>query len=106
VCGGLVEPAGNSRTAIETLCPFRAGNSVKAALETLKAVGRPLPTRERMPVNVKKFPSTVTFGGAIKSVRMFGSAAAAIWMMANEEINTEKNFMAKVLRGHGREVEV
>ena len=59
--------------------------------------GPPL-KRSRKPVNVKKFPSTlVTFGGTIKSVRMSGSPAIAIWMMANEEISSEKNFMVKVL---------
>jgi len=76
-----VVPAANSRTAIETLCPLRAGNSVKAALETLK-----------------KFPSTVTFGGTIKSERMSGSPAVAIFMMANDEISSEKNLTAKVLK--------
>jgi hypothetical protein len=50
-----------------------------------------------MPVNVKKFPSTATFGGTIKSERMSGSPAVAILMMANEEISSERNFMAKVL---------
>ena len=49
-------------------------------------------------VNVKKFSSTlVTFGGTIKSVKMSGSPAIASWMMANEEISSEKNFMVKVL---------
>ena len=48
-------------------------------------------------MNVKKVPSmSVTFGGTIKSVRMSGSPAIAIWMMANEEISSEKNFMVKV----------
>jgi len=93
-----VVPAANSRTAIETLCPLRAGNSVKAALETLKAVGGPAAIRERMPVNVKKFPSSVTFGGTIKSERMSGSPAVAIFMMANDEISSEKNLTAKVLK--------
>ena len=52
----------------------------------------------RKPVNVKKFSSTlVTFGGTIKSVKMSGSPAIASWMMANEEISSEKNFMVKVL---------
>ena len=43
-----------------------------------------------MPVNVKKFPSIATFGGAIKSERMSGSPAVAIFMMANEEISSER----------------
>jgi hypothetical protein len=76
---------------------LRAGNSATLALKTLKAVGGPAVTTERMPVNVKKFPSIVTFGGAIKSERMSGSPAVASWMMANEEISSEKNFMEKVL---------
>ena len=49
-------------------------------------------------VKVKKLPSTlVTFGGTIKSERISGSPAVAIWMTANEEISSEKNFMMKVL---------
>jgi hypothetical protein len=98
--------AGNSRTVIETLCPLRAGNSVKAALKTLKAVGRPPPTRERMPVNVKKFPSAVTFEGIIKSERMSGSPAIAIFMIANDEISNEKNLMAKVLEAMQKKLSI
>jgi hypothetical protein len=51
-----------------------------------------------MPLKVKKFPSTlVTFAGTMKSERMSGSPATAIWMMAFEKISSEKNFMVKVL---------
>ena len=32
----------------------------------------------------------------MKSVRMSGSPAIAIWMLANEEISSAKNFMLKV----------
>jgi hypothetical protein len=101
-----VVPAANSRTAMETLCPLRARNSVKAALETLKAVGRPPRTTERMPVNVKKFPSTLTFGGTIKSERMSGSPAVAIFMIANDEISSEKNLMAKVLEAMEKKLNI
>ncbi len=51
-----------------------------------------------MAVNVKKLPVTLeTFAGTMKSVRMSASPAVIIWMMANEEISSVKNFMAKVL---------
>ena len=33
----------------------------------------------------------------MKSERMSGSPALAIWMMANEEISSEKNFVVEVL---------
>ena len=50
-----------------------------------------------MPVKVKKSPLTsVTLGGTMKSLRMSGSPAIALWMMANEEISSAKNFMLKV----------
>lgn len=50
-----------------------------------------------MPVNVKNFSSIVTFAGTMKSERMSGSQAIAIWMMANEKTSGEKNVMEKVL---------
>ena len=68
------------------------------AFKTLKAVGGAALTRTRMPINVKKFPSTVvTLVGTMKSKRMSRSPAFTIWTIANEEISSEKNFIVKVL---------
>ena len=81
--------------SIRNTCPLRAGSSAKLIFETLKVV---VGTRKRMPVNVKKLASTVvTLGGTMKLERMSGSPALAIWMMGNEEISSEKNFMVEVL---------
>lgn len=85
---------------METLCPLRAGNSAMLAFQAVKAValvGGPDLTSARMPVNVKNFSSFVTFAGTMKSERMSGSQAIAIWMMANEKTSGEKNVMEKVL---------
>ena len=81
--------------SIRNTCPLRAGNSAKLIFETLKVV---VGTRKSMPIYVKKLASTVvTLAGTMKSERMSGFPAIAIWMMANEEISSEKNFMRKVL---------
>lgn len=50
VCGGLTPPGGNSRTAMETLCPSRAGNSDRVALVALNVLGMGPRTRVRNPV--------------------------------------------------------
>lgn len=98
MCGGLRVPFAYSSTAKETLCPLRAGNSAMLAFNALKVVGGSDPTKERMPVNVKKFPSImVTFGLVKKSERISGSPAVVTWMMANEEIISEKNLREKTL---------
>lgn len=68
------------------------------ALKTLNAVGGFAPIRERMPVNVKKFPSTMLrFLGTRKSVKMSGSLAVAILTMAYQKTSNEKSFMVRVL---------
>lgn len=71
-------PDGNWRTVYETLWPLRVGNSAKVAFNTLKVVGGAPPTRARMPVNVKKFASTVVVGATMKSLSMSGSPAIAV----------------------------
>ena len=95
-----MEPGGKKRTSMEILCPLRAGNSALLAFQAVKVVvlGGPDLTSVRMLVNVKKLPSTVvTFAGTIKSERISGSPAIAIWMMENEKTNSEKNVMEKIL---------
>ena len=86
---------------MEILCPLRAENSALLAFQAVKVVvlvGGPDLTSVRMLVNVKKLPSTVvTFAGTIKSERISGSPAIAIWTMENEKTNNEKNVMEKVL---------
>ena len=68
----------------------------QACLRDLEDSGKAT-QRARMPVNVKNSPLTsVTLGGTMKSVRMSGSPAIAIWMMANEENSSAKNFTLKV----------
>lgn len=63
--GGFTEPAKYLRTANETLCPSRAGNSFALTFVTLKAVGALDSTTDLTPVYVTKLPSTlVTLGGA------------------------------------------
>ncbi|GLU19165.1 hypothetical protein SLE2022_354290 [Rubroshorea leprosula] len=56
---GLVVPAGYWRTAKDTLCPIRAGNSSALAFVTLKLVGNGDPRTARMSIKVKKLPSTL-----------------------------------------------
>ena len=80
----MLPPPGNSRIAYETLCPSRAGNSTLVAFNTLKSetvlLGKKM---TRKPVKVKKLPSDmVVLGGTMKSVRMSGSPALDISMMA------------------------
>ena len=84
------------KDSIGNTLTIESRDSAKLAFVTLKTVGKP-PKRARMPVNVKKSPLTsVTLGGTMKSLRMSGSPAIALWMMANEEISSAKNFMLKV----------
>lgn len=84
-------PAGNSRAAYETLCPSRAGNSTLPAFNALKAGSGAPCVRTRKPVNVKKFASTVTFGGTIKSDRMLGSLAMVVFTMVSTKMISERN---------------
>jgi hypothetical protein len=96
---GLTEPAGNWRTATETLWPVRAGNSAILAFETLKTVGGGAPSRVLMPVNVKKLLSRmVTFGGTIKSERISGSPPITVWKIAKEITSLNINSCLNVLR--------
>lgn len=55
------------------------------AFETLKVAGNGAPTSDRIPVKVKKFPSSgpPTLGGTMKSVRMSGSPAMDTVRMAH-----------------------
>ena len=63
------------------------------AFRTLKAGGGAAPIKARMPVNVKKFPSTMLkFDGTIKSEMISGSPANAIWTMGSEDSRRKKNF--------------
>ena len=48
-------------------------------------------------VNMKNFSSIMTFAGTMKSERMSGSPAIAIWIIANEKTSSEKKVMEKVL---------
>lgn len=79
MCGGFrppAAPAGNWRTAKETLWPSRAGNSALLAFVTLKVGGVSSARVRRRAVKVNKFESTeVAFGGTMRSVRMSGSLA-------------------------------
>lgn len=71
------------------------------AFNALKAVGGVALTSARMPVKVKKFPSTeVRLAGTMKSVRMFGSPAITVRATEMEKMATRKALsMAMLLRG-------
>nr|GEZ25434.1 hypothetical protein [Tanacetum cinerariifolium] len=55
------------------------------AFDTLKVVGKGLPTRDLIPMNVKKFPSSgpCKFAGTIKSVRISASPAVDMLRVAH-----------------------
>ena len=44
----------------------------------------------------------MTFAGTMKSERMSGSPAIAIWIIANEKTSSEKKSHGESFRGHGR----
>jgi hypothetical protein len=63
------------------------------ALNALKVEGSVFGGRRaRKPVNVKKVLSTVVPTGAMKSVRMFGSQANVICIMANTNMTNVRTF--------------
>lgn len=97
--GGLVAATGNSRTAYETLWPLRAENSAMLAFKTLKAGGGSVPIIDLKPVNVKKLLSIpvlerLVVAGTTKSVRISGSLAIALPIMAKDAMKRKKILVA------------
>ena len=85
------------KDSIRNTLPIESRELSQVYFRDLEGSGRASPVKGTQASECEESPINVSdIWGTIKSVRMSGSPAIAIWMMANEEISSEKNFMVKV----------
>jgi len=86
--------------------PIKSPKFSQGCFGNLKGCGKASPNNGTHASKCEEISINSDIWGTIKSKRMSGSPAVSIFMIANDEISSEKNLMAKVLEAMEKKLNI